>query len=73
MAPRSSPPLACAASLATLDLYRRRYVEAQPEGSVEVQEADAAKLFAVLAGIGGEALVGPAKTLPPGTFYTAAP
>jgi len=58
---------------ATLDLYRKRYVEAQPKGSVEAQEVDAAKLFAVLVGIGGEALVGPAKTLPPGTFYTAAP
>jgi NitT/TauT family transport system substrate-binding protein len=58
---------------ATLDLYRKRYVEGQPKGSIEAQEADAAKLFAVLAAIGGEALVGPAKTLPPGTFYTAAP
>jgi len=58
---------------ATLDLYRKRYVEAQPKGSVESQEADAAKLFAVLAAIGGEALVGPARTLPPGAFYKATP
>ena len=58
---------------ATLDLYRRRYVEALPKGSLAEQEADAAKLFAVLAVTGGEALVGPAKTLPPGTFYKAAP
>jgi NitT/TauT family transport system substrate-binding protein len=32
-------------------------------------EAAAAKLFAILAGIGGEALVGPARALPPGTFW----
>ena len=58
---------------ATRDLYRERYVEAAPKGSPAEQEADAAKLFAVLAAIGGEALVGPAKTLPSGTFYKAAP
>ena len=57
----------------TLDLYRKRYVEAQPKGSLAEQEADAAKLFTVLAATGGEPLVGPAKTLPPGTFYKAAP
>jgi NitT/TauT family transport system substrate-binding protein len=57
----------------TLDLYRERYVEAQPKGSLAEQEADVAKLFTVLAATGGEALVGPAKTLPPGTFYKAAP
>ncbi|ARN82701.1 ABC transporter substrate-binding protein [Methylocystis bryophila] len=58
---------------ATLDLYRKRYVEAFPKGSLAEQEADAAKLFAVLAATGGEALVGSAKSLPPGTFYKAAP
>ncbi len=58
---------------ATLDLYRKRYVETLPKGSAPEQETDAAKLFAVLAATGGEALVGPAKTLPPGTFYKAAP
>jgi len=58
---------------ATLDLYRKRYVEALPKGSLAEQEQDAAKLFTVLAATGGEALVGPAKTLPPGTFYKAAP
>jgi len=58
---------------AALDLYRKRYVEAAPKGSLAEQEADAAKLFAVLAATGGEALVGPAKMLPPGTFYKAAP
>jgi hypothetical protein len=32
-------------------------------------EADAATLYRVLAEIGGEKLVGPAKTLDPGVFY----
>jgi NitT/TauT family transport system substrate-binding protein len=58
---------------ATLDLYRKRYVEAQPKGSPAEHEADAAKLFAVLAATGGEALVGPSRMLPPGTFYKVAP
>ena len=33
------------------------------------EEADAAALYRVLAEIGGEKLVGPGKTLDPGTFY----
>jgi NitT/TauT family transport system substrate-binding protein len=58
---------------ATLDLYRKRYVDAAPKGALAEQEADAAKLFAVLAQIGGAALVGPATTLDPGVFYKGAP
>ena len=58
---------------ATLDLYRKRYVESLPKGAVAQEEADAEKLLTVLAATGGEALVGRAKTLPPGTFYKAAP
>jgi len=58
---------------ATLDLYRKRYVEAAPKGSLGEQEADAARLFAVLAATGGEALVGPSKTLDLGVFYKGAP
>jgi NitT/TauT family transport system substrate-binding protein len=58
---------------ATLDLYRKRYVEAAPEGTLGEQEADAARLFSVLAATGGEALVGPAKTLDASVFYKGAP
>jgi len=58
---------------ATLDLYRRRYVAATPKRSVADEAHDAAALYSVLAEIGGEKLVGPGKTLPPGTFYAGAP
>ena len=56
---------------ATLDLYRKRYIEGGPKGTLDEQETDAAKLFAVLAEIGGEKLVGPAKSLDAGVFYKA--
>lgn len=56
----------------TLDLYRKRYVAGVPKGSLTDEEADAAALYRVLAEIGGEKLVGPGKTLDPGTFYKAA-
>jgi NitT/TauT family transport system substrate-binding protein len=54
---------------AALALYRTRYIEGQPSDSPERQEADAALLFATLAKIGGDKLVGPAKALDPKTFY----
>ncbi len=54
---------------ATLAVYRRRYLAGVPKRSVAEEEADAAALYGVMAGIGGEKLVGPAKTLDPGTFY----
>jgi NitT/TauT family transport system substrate-binding protein len=53
----------------TLDLYRKRYVAGLPKRGVAAEEADAARLFAVLAKLGGEKLVGPSMTLPAGTFY----
>lgn len=56
---------------ATLDLYRKRYVAGVPKRTIAEEAADAARLFSVLAEIGGEKLVGPAKSLPPGTFYQA--
>jgi len=54
---------------ATLDLYRRRYVGGVPRRSIREEEADAAALYRVLAELGGEKLVGPGKSLDPGTFY----
>ncbi len=57
---------------ATLDLYRRRYIAATPKRDVAEEARDAAALYKVLAAIGGEKLVGPGKTLAPGTFYTGA-
>lgn len=54
---------------ATLEIYRKRYVAGVPRRGVAEEEADAAALYRVLAAIGGEKLVGPGKTLDPGTFY----
>ncbi|WP_424363447.1 ABC transporter substrate-binding protein [Methylocystis parvus] len=54
---------------ATLDIYRKRYVAGVPKRTIAQEEADAAVLYKTLAEIGGEKLVGPGKTLDPGTFY----
>ncbi len=58
---------------ATLALYRARYAAGVPKRAIAEEEADAAALYAALAQIGGEKLVGPAKALDPGVFYKAAP
>lgn len=52
-----------------LQVLRDRYREGIPRRSVEEEEEDAAKLYAILAELGGERLVGPGKTLAPGTFW----
>ncbi len=54
---------------ATLDIYRKRYAAGVPSRPIAQEEADAAALYKVLAETGGEKLVGPGKTLAPGTFY----
>ena len=56
-----------------LDIYRRRYLEGIPRRPLADEEADAQVLYRVLATIGGADLVGPARTLDPGTFYIAGP
>jgi len=56
---------------AALEIYRKRYLEGLPQRSVAAEEADAAKLYQVLAKVGGPKLVGPGKKLDPGTFYKA--
>lgn len=52
-----------------LALYRKTYLDGIPHRTVEEEEADARRLYAVLAEIGGPELVGPAPELDPGTFY----
>ena len=47
----------------------RRYREGIVEHWGPEQQAEAAKLFLVLAELGGEKLVGPGKELAPGTFW----
>lgn len=54
-----------------LTTLRDRYRDGIPARPALDEEADAAKLFEVLAGIGGEKLVGKAKVLPPGTYWPA--
>ena len=52
-----------------LEELRDRYREGIPERPVAEEEADAAKLYRVLAEIGGEKLVGNAPEMAPGTFW----
>ena len=54
----------------TLETLRDRYRQGIPSRSVEAEAKDAAKLYEVLATIGGERLVGPGETLAKGTFWT---
>ncbi len=54
---------------AALAIYRKRYLEGMPQRSAAADEADAAKLYRVLAELGGAKLVGPGTKLDPGTFY----
>jgi NitT/TauT family transport system substrate-binding protein len=55
----------------TLEIYRKRYVEGIPQRAAAADEADAAKLYEVLAKVGGPKLVGAGTKLDPGTFYKA--
>lgn len=66
-------PRIAAADAAGLDIYRRRYLEGIPRRPLADEVADAQTLYRVLAEIGGAELVGPARELDPGTFYSAGP
>jgi len=68
LAPRIS-----ASGTSALDVYRQRYLEGIPRRPLGAEVADARTLYDVLAKIGGVDLVGPARELDPGTFYTAGP
>jgi NitT/TauT family transport system substrate-binding protein len=68
LAPRIAP-----SGAGVLDVYRQRYLEGIPRRPLDAEVADARTLYAVLAEIGGADLVGPARALDPGTFYTAGP
>jgi NitT/TauT family transport system substrate-binding protein len=62
-------PLTRAEDAATLDALKRRYREGIIEHWGKEEQADAAKLYEILAELGGEKLVGGATTLAPGTFW----
>jgi NitT/TauT family transport system substrate-binding protein len=53
----------------TLKIYRDRYREGIPRRPIADEVADARTLYHVLAGVGGNALVGPAPDLDRDTFY----
>ena len=63
-------PLMKAADEAEFEALRAGFRAGIP-GEEPIDKADAAKLYAVMAELGGEALVGEAKTLPGGVFFGA--
>jgi NitT/TauT family transport system substrate-binding protein len=66
-------PLTGAPDPTALALYRTRYREGIPRRPVADEEADARRLYEVLARMGGASLVGEARELAPGTFYRDGP
>ncbi len=54
-----------------LEVLRDRYREGIPNRPVAEEESDAAKLYEILADLGGEKLVGEAPQMAPGTFWAA--
>ncbi len=62
-------PVTRADNAAELDAFMHRYREGIVEHWGEQQRAEAARLYAVLAEIGGTKLVGPGTELAPGTFW----
>ena len=65
-------PLTGAANQAELDHLRAHYRAGIPKEWGPAEQQDAARLYQVLAKIGGPALVGSATTIAPGTFWPAA-
>ncbi|MEJ1160853.1 ABC transporter substrate-binding protein [Prosthecomicrobium sp. N25] len=63
-------PLMRAESDADFAALKRRFVEGIPRRPVAEETADAARIYAILAEIGGDKLVGPSKTLPAGIYWT---
>lgn len=61
-------PMTGAASQGELEKLRDAYRAGIPHHWGATEQADAAKLYKLLAEVGGEQLVGPAKELAPGTF-----
>ena len=63
-------PLTKAEDDATFEALKRRFREGIIERWGEPERADAAAVYGVLAGLGGEQLVGGATELAPGTFWS---
>jgi NitT/TauT family transport system substrate-binding protein len=56
---------------ATFQILKRDFVDGIPKRDVSAERADAERLFAILARVGGEKLIGPAQTLPAGLYVDA--
>jgi NitT/TauT family transport system substrate-binding protein len=56
-----------------LAAYQKYYTRGIPDRAIAEEEADARRLFKVLAEIGGSELVGRADALDPGTYYKSGP
>ena len=54
-----------------LEVLRDRYREGIPNRPLAEEESDAARLYEILAELGGEKLVGAARQMAPGTFWAA--
>jgi NitT/TauT family transport system substrate-binding protein len=54
---------------ATLTELRDRFREGIPDRPLSEEMADTAKVYDILAELGGEKLVGKSKTMAPGTFW----
>lgn len=65
---RTIAPLTGAADAAELERLRDAFREGVPRGDEGTMRAAATALYDLLAGIGGETLVGSSRTLPSGTF-----
>lgn len=65
-------PLMAAEDAATFEALKRDFLAGIPRRSVETERADGEKLYAVLARLGGERLVGSGTGLPPDLYYDGA-
>lgn len=63
-------PLMRADDEGAFQALKRRFLAGIPSRPIADEIADARRLFAVLAEIGGDKLVGPARALPDGTYWT---
>ncbi len=64
-------PLTGAKDKPAQDIFRKRYADGVPKRSTAEEEQDARALYKILSDVGGEALVGQSRDLPPGTFWRA--
>jgi NitT/TauT family transport system substrate-binding protein len=62
-------PLMSAEDEKTFETLRRYFVDGNPRRSIADERADAERLFGVLAGIGGEKLVGSVQSFPDGLYW----